>query len=169
VNAPSRAELTVRLVADLGTLFHVHAAYAPGHPQVKGTVDRVLAALSAWCAHAGSGEASLLLLEGHLLLDRQPIPDGANWALGLARAFRRHGIGGMTLLRGLEPEELRRRLPPALRARCRPARGLAAALASARNDAGPAGLVVVAGSLFLVGEVLAAVRRERRATVAAGT
>ncbi|HWR96880.1 MAG TPA: cyanophycin synthetase, partial [Candidatus Methanoperedens sp.] len=49
--------------------------------------------------------------------------------------------------RGLEPAELLRRVPPPPRGRCRPAPGTAAALAAARRDAGPGGLVVVAGSL----------------------
>jgi hypothetical protein len=108
VNAPGRAELTLRLVADLGALFHVHLAYAPAHPQVKSTVDRVLAALDAWCAHTGGREATLILVEGHLLLDRQPVPDDARWAVGLTRAFARHGIGGMNLLLGLDAAELLR-------------------------------------------------------------
>lgn len=63
--------------------------------------------------------------------------------------------------RGLEPEELLRRVPRELRGRCRPASAAAAALAAARDDAGPGGLVVVSGSLFLVGEVLATLRRAR--------
>jgi dihydrofolate synthase/folylpolyglutamate synthase len=60
--------------------------------------------------------------------------------------------------RGLEPAELLALTPAALRDRCRPAAGIAAALEAARRDAGPRGLVVVAGSLFLVGEVLASGR-----------
>ena len=65
--------------------------------------------------------------------------------------------------RGLEPEELLRRVPRELRGRCRTAPGSAAALAAAREDAGPGGLVVVSGSLFLVGEVLATLRGQIRA------
>jgi dihydrofolate synthase/folylpolyglutamate synthase len=56
--------------------------------------------------------------------------------------------------RGLEPAELLRRIDPGLRARCRSEADLGAALAAARRSAGPSGLVVVAGSLFLVGEAL---------------
>lgn len=56
--------------------------------------------------------------------------------------------------RGLEPVELLTRVPPGLRARCRLQADLVSALAAARRSAGPRGLVVVAGSLFLVGEVL---------------
>ncbi|HET8733245.1 MAG TPA: HD domain-containing protein [Anaeromyxobacteraceae bacterium] len=105
MNAPGRAELTVRLVADLGAAFHVQAAYASGHPQVKAAIERALGALAAWCAFTGGGEATLVLVEGHLLLDRQPVPDDAKWALGLTRALVRHGIGGLTLLLGLDEDE----------------------------------------------------------------
>jgi dihydrofolate synthase/folylpolyglutamate synthase len=56
--------------------------------------------------------------------------------------------------RGLEPLELLRRLPSGLRARCGVQADLVASVAAARRSAGPRGLVVVAGSLFLVGEVL---------------
>ncbi len=57
--------------------------------------------------------------------------------------------------RGLEPAELLRRVPAGLRARCRMETNLPTALEEARRRAGPRGLVVVAGSLFLVGEALA--------------
>ena len=56
--------------------------------------------------------------------------------------------------RGLEPVELLRRIPAGLRARCGVQADLASSVAAARRSAGPRGLVVVAGSLFLVGEVL---------------
>lgn len=56
--------------------------------------------------------------------------------------------------RGLEPVELLRRTPAGLRARCVVASELVSSLDAARRSAGPRGLVVVAGSLFLVGEVL---------------
>ena len=56
--------------------------------------------------------------------------------------------------RGLEPAELLRRIPSGLRARCGAQADLASSLAAARRSAGPRGLVVVAGSLFLVGEAL---------------
>lgn len=56
--------------------------------------------------------------------------------------------------RGLEPREVLRRVRGALRARCHVEMNLAEALAAARRSAGRRGLVVVAGSLFLVGEVL---------------
>ncbi len=57
--------------------------------------------------------------------------------------------------RGLEPAELLGLVAPRLRGVCRPAAGIAEALRAARRDAGRRGLVVVAGSLFLVGDVLA--------------
>jgi dihydrofolate synthase/folylpolyglutamate synthase len=56
--------------------------------------------------------------------------------------------------RGLSPEETLARIPRALAGRCTPAAGVAAALAGARRAAGRSGVVVVAGSLFLVGEAL---------------
>ena len=56
--------------------------------------------------------------------------------------------------RGLEPPELLSRTPGELRGRCRLAPEIPVAMELARRAAGPRGLVVVAGSLFLVGEVL---------------
>jgi len=56
--------------------------------------------------------------------------------------------------RGLEPVELLRRIPAELRARCAIQPDLVLSVKAARRSAGPRGLVVVAGSLFLVGEVL---------------
>jgi dihydrofolate synthase/folylpolyglutamate synthase len=69
--------------------------------------------------------------------------------------------------RGLEPEDLLPRVPRGLRGRCRAAPGTLAALAAAAREAGPGGLVVVAGSLFLVGEALALLPQRMR-TVAGG-
>ncbi len=56
--------------------------------------------------------------------------------------------------RGLEPAELLRRIPAGLRARCGVQADLISSVVAASRSAGPRGLVVVAGSLFLVGEVL---------------
>jgi hypothetical protein len=109
VNAPEipgLAQLTERLVAGLGAAFHLRSAYAPGHPQVKGALTRVLADFAAWCALAGTAEVSLILLEGRLLVDRQAIHDDAPWARGLLRAFGRHGIHGLTMVTGLDDVEL---------------------------------------------------------------
>ena len=103
---PGRPELTQRLVADLGAAFHLRAAYGADHPQVKGALARVLAALAAWVELAGAPEVSLLLVEGHLLVDRQAIPDDAPWARGLMRALRRQAIHGMILSLGLDEAEL---------------------------------------------------------------
>jgi len=109
VNAPVRpgiAELTERLVADLGAAFQQRAAYAPGHPQVKGALTRLLTAFAAWCAYSGTAEVSLILLEGQLLVDRLAIPEDAPWARGLLRAFQRHEIRGLTMVLGLDEAEL---------------------------------------------------------------
>ncbi len=56
--------------------------------------------------------------------------------------------------RGADPAELLARLPAPLRPRCLPCGSLREALGAARAAAGRAGIVLVAGSLFLVGETL---------------
>jgi dihydrofolate synthase/folylpolyglutamate synthase len=56
--------------------------------------------------------------------------------------------------RGLSPRDLLRRLAPAQRRVCLPAAGIGEAFDLAVGEAGPSGLVVAAGSLFLVGAVL---------------
>lgn len=100
------AGLLQRLVVDLGAAFHLRTSYAPDHPQVRGALVRVRDDLAAWLAASGGAEVSLVLLEGHLLVDRQPVPDDANWARGLHRAFDRNGIQGLTLVAGLDGPEL---------------------------------------------------------------
>ena len=104
--APGTEGRTQRLVTDLGAAFQLRLAYAPDHPQVRRALDRVLAALAEWWTSAGTAEVSLILLEGHLLVDRQAIPEGAPWARGLLRAFGRHDIRGLTLVGGLDEVEL---------------------------------------------------------------
>lgn len=104
--SPGRAQLTERLVVDLGAAFQQRAFYVPDHPQVQRALARSVAALAAWCAHAATAEVSLILLEGQLLVDRQAIPEEAQWARGLLQAFRRYGIRGLTLLAGLDATEL---------------------------------------------------------------
>jgi hypothetical protein len=103
---PGRAELVQRLVVELGAGFQQRTTYAPGHPQVTGTIARLLATLSAWWERTGSPEVSLILLEGHLLVDREAIPDDAAWGRGVLRAFQRYNIGGMTMAVGLDAVEL---------------------------------------------------------------
>jgi HD-GYP domain-containing protein (c-di-GMP phosphodiesterase class II) len=105
--SPDRAGLVQRLVLDLGAAFQLRTVYTPAHPQVVGAVERVVADLAAlW--QAGAPQVSFFLLEGQLLADRIPVPEEAPWGRGLLRAFRRHGIGGMTLLPGLDAAELGR-------------------------------------------------------------
>jgi len=99
-------EVTERLVADLGAAFQQRSVYAPGHPQVLGAIGRLLASLDAWWAQAGTEEVSLLLLDGQLLVDRRAFPEDAPWARGALRAFRRHALRGLTLVRGLDAAEL---------------------------------------------------------------
>lgn len=60
--------------------------------------------------------------------------------------------------RGAAPAELLDKVPPVFRSRCVPAGSLPSALAAARRAAGSAGVVVVSGSLFLVGEALSLTR-----------
>jgi len=103
---PGSAELPERLVADLGAAFQQAAVYAPGHPQVKGALTRVLSAFAAWCARSGATEVSLIILEGQLLVDRQAVPEDAAWARGVLRALHRHGVRGLTMVAGLDAEEL---------------------------------------------------------------
>ncbi len=104
--SPDRAQLTERLVVELGAAFQQRAVYAPDHPQVKRALARTLAAFAAFCAHEATAEVSLITLEGQLLVDRSGVPDDAPWARGLLQAFRRNGIGGLTLLSGLDTAEL---------------------------------------------------------------
>jgi HD-GYP domain-containing protein (c-di-GMP phosphodiesterase class II) len=111
VNAPAnpdRAGLTQRLVTDLGAAFHLRASYAPDHPQVMGSLARVLATQAAWCAHEGTAEVSVILVEGHLLVNRQAIPEAVPWSRGLLRALERLGLRGITLIAGLDEAELGR-------------------------------------------------------------
>ncbi len=105
---PGRPQLTERLVVDLGAAFQQRAVYAAGHPQVQRAVTRALEAFAAWCRHEGTSEVSLLTLEGQLLVERQAIPEDSPWARGLLQTYRRYEIGGLTLLAGLDAEELGR-------------------------------------------------------------
>ena len=104
--SPGRAQLTERLVVELGAAFQQRAVYAPDHPQVERANVRSLAAFSAWCEHTATPEVSLIILEGQLLVDRQAIPEDATWSRGLLQAFRRYGIRGLTLVAGLDAAEL---------------------------------------------------------------
>jgi dihydrofolate synthase/folylpolyglutamate synthase len=67
--------------------------------------------------------------------------------------------------RGAEPAELRSLAPAALRPRCVPSGSLPEALAAARRLAGVRGVVVLAGSLFLVGEAIGLLDRAPLAMV----
>lgn len=103
---PGQAEALERLVADLGAAFQQRSVYSANHPQVKAALARILGAFEAWCARAGTAEVSLICLEGQLLVDRQAAPEDAPWARGLLKAFRRHGIRGLTMVAGLDAVEL---------------------------------------------------------------
>jgi hypothetical protein len=103
---PGRAQLTERLVIELGAAFQQRAVYASAHPQVERALGRALAAFAAYCEPGGLAEVSLLTLEGQLLVDRQAIPEDSPWARGLLQAFKRYDLRGLTLLAGLGAAEL---------------------------------------------------------------
>ncbi len=106
--SPGRAERAQRLVTDLGAAFQLRAAYAATHPQVQGAIARTIGSLGAWLADDGSTDASLMVVEGHLLVSREAIPEDANWTRGLLRAFARNDVRGLTLRAGLDAAELGR-------------------------------------------------------------
>jgi hypothetical protein len=101
-----REQLAERLVVELGAAFQQRAVYPATHPQVRRSIERAVAALDAWCAGTGGHEASLIVLEGQLLIDREAVVEGATWTRGLLLAFARYELGGMTLLSGLDGDEL---------------------------------------------------------------
>jgi hypothetical protein len=101
-----RARRAERLVVELGAAFQQRAVYPSTHPQVRRAVARAVTAFDELCAARGAHEVSLLLLEGELLLDREPLPENSHWSRGLRLAFARHGLGGMTLRSGLDADEL---------------------------------------------------------------
>lgn len=102
----ARAHLSERLVVELGAAFQQRFVYPSTHPQVRRSIERAVAAFDARCAGLGVREASLIVLEGELLVDRQALPEGSTWTRGLLLAFNRHALGGMTLLAGLDVDEL---------------------------------------------------------------
>ena len=95
-----------RFVVELGAAFQQRAVYPSSHPQVLRAIERAVGAFDELRAAGAAAEVSLLLVEGDLLVDRQPLPEGAHWARGMKLAFARHGLGGMTLRDGLSVAEL---------------------------------------------------------------
>ena len=113
-------------------------------------------------AHTPSSARALAEVIGELFPDRRPV-----LVFGVLRdkkvaslaALLFPGAGEVFLVRppeerGVPPEELMGLLAPRWRRRCRPSEDTGIALAAARKAAGPGGLVVVTGSLFLVGDAL---------------
>ena len=103
-----RDRLAERLIVELGAAFQQRAVYPSAHPQVHRAVARAVAAFDELRGATGAREVSLLLLEGELVVDQRPLPEGSFWARGLLLAWRRFGLGGMTLRGGLDAAELAR-------------------------------------------------------------
>lgn len=99
-------QLAERLVVELGAAFQQRSVYPASHPQLRRSIERTLTALEAWCASTGRQEVSLIVIEGQLLVEREAVVEGATWTRGLLLAFARHDLGGMTLLAGLDADEL---------------------------------------------------------------
>jgi hypothetical protein len=173
-NGAARAQVSERLVVELGAAFQQRIVYPATHPQVRRSIERAIAAFYAWCAETGAREASLLVLEGQLLVDRQSVPEGATWTRGLLLAFGRHGLGGMTLSAGLDTDELVRFLDSCSEsARPLPSRhlqiGQAGFVGSDPSEPGPA--TPEGGELpaFAQPDQLAAVKAELAAVAVGGT
>lgn len=104
---PVTRELRIeRFVVELGAAFQQRAVYPSSHPQVLRAIERAVEAFDELRAAGAATEVSLLLIEGELLVDRQPLPESAYWARGVRLAFGRHGLGGMTLSGGLTVAEV---------------------------------------------------------------
>ncbi len=105
---PERDRLAERLVVELGAAIHQRTIYPSSHPQVLRSIARTIEALDAWCTELLTDETSIILLEGQLLVDREPLPEDATWKRGLVQALERLALSGLTLTRGLDAEELGR-------------------------------------------------------------
>jgi len=78
--------------------------------------------------------------------------DNAQLIPALVKAGDRALITRVQYYRGADPERLRTLVPPALQSRVQVSPDVPTALDEARRQAGPEDLIVVAGSVFLVGE-----------------
>lgn len=169
---PGRAERVERLVIELGAAFQQRAVYAREHPQVDRALARTLAAFTTWCVEGAESEASLVLLDEQLLVNRQAIPEDSPWARGLLQAFKRYEIRGMTLLAGLDAAELGAFLdgcatPAGARATAHIALGQAGfAAGDAAESSAVAGARARVAPAWLSGEEMAAARAEMVAAAA---
>ena len=102
-----RQEAVERLVVELGVAFQNRGVYPSGHPALRGALARAVAAHWAMLAQADDpDETTLLVVEERLLVDRVPVAEDAAWSRVLLLAFARHRFSGLTLLAGLDGDEL---------------------------------------------------------------
>jgi hypothetical protein len=96
-----------RLIVELGAALQQRNVYPSGHPQVRRAVERTVAAHRELLdRNAGSGETTLLAIEGQLIVDRIPVPETAPWTRGVLTGLSRLELSGITLIAGLDEAEL---------------------------------------------------------------
>ena len=101
---PQKTAEVITAVRGLCTVLNTAAVYQITHPVFQRAVEQLVAALDT--ALKSAGEIPLFFSEGQVRLSTTPIEPGVPMFQKFAQNFESKGIRGITILRGVTPDEL---------------------------------------------------------------
>ncbi len=103
---PQKSAEVVAAVRGLCTVLNTATVYQITHPVFQRAVEQLVASLEA--ALKSSGEIPLFFSEGQVRLSTTPIEPGSPMFQKFAQSFETKGIRGITIQRGVTPDEITR-------------------------------------------------------------
>ena len=104
--SPQKTAEVVAAVRGLCTVLNTATVYQITHPVFQRAVEQLVAALET--ALKAAGEIPLFFSEGQVRLGTIPIEPGSPMFQKFAQGFEAKGIRGITILRGVTPDEITR-------------------------------------------------------------
>ena len=101
---PQKSVEAITAVRGLCTVLNTASVYQTTHPVFQRAVEQLVSALET--ALKGSSEIPLFFSEGQVRLSTTPIEPGVPMFQKFAQNFESKGIRGITILRGVTPDEI---------------------------------------------------------------
>jgi HD-GYP domain-containing protein (c-di-GMP phosphodiesterase class II) len=103
--SPASLSAVERLIVRIAAAINARTLYAADHPHVARAVERLIDALDAAAEERGQDALTFLIVDGDVLVDRQPLRRGGLYQQQFVRLLTRRGVERLTLARGLDAPE----------------------------------------------------------------
>jgi HD-GYP domain-containing protein (c-di-GMP phosphodiesterase class II) len=110
--SPATLSAVERLIVQIAAAINARTLYGADHPNVARAVERLIDALGAAGEERGQDAITFLIVDGDIVVDRQPLQRGGLYQQQFVRLLTRRGVERLTLARGLDAPECLALLEP---------------------------------------------------------